>query len=59
MPLLGAAAGAGTNFAFVDYYVSMAHVHFGLRQLARTHGEEAVLDEFHRKLAEAKLPAKA
>lgn len=51
VPLLGAAAGAGTNWAFIDYYVEMAHVHFGLRRLARTHGEEAVLEVFHRALA--------
>lgn len=55
VPLLGAAAGAGTNFAFVDYYVSVAHVHFGLRKIAREHGEEAVLAVFHKALAEAKL----
>jgi hypothetical protein len=56
VPVLGAAAGAGTNYAFVDYYVSMAHVHFGLRRLARTYGDVAVTDEFHRVLAAAKLP---
>ncbi len=50
VPILGAAAGAGTNYAFTQYYVEMAHVHFGLRQLARTHGEAAVLDEFHARL---------
>jgi len=27
VPILGAAAGAGTNYAFTDYYVEMAHVH--------------------------------
>jgi len=32
VPVLGAIAGAGTNYAFVDYYISMAHVHFGLRR---------------------------
>ena len=37
VPLIGAAAGAGTNLAFTDYYVEMAHVHFGLRRLARAH----------------------
>ena len=47
VPILGAAAGAGTNYAFVDYYVAMAHVHFGLRKLARVHGEQAVADYFH------------
>lgn len=56
VPVLGAAAGAGTNYAFVDYYVAMAHVHFGLRRLARTYGDEAVAAEFHRCLAAAKLP---
>ncbi len=56
VPVLGAAAGAGTNYAFTDYYVEMAHVHFGLRQMARTHGEDQVLDAFHAALAKAKVP---
>ncbi len=56
VPVLGAAAGAGTNYAFIDYYVAMAHVHFGLRKLARTYGEEAVTDHFHAVLASGKLP---
>lgn len=56
VPILGAAAGAGTNYAFTDYYVAMAHVHFGLRKLAREHGEVAVLDEFHTVLATQQLP---
>ena len=56
VPVLGAAAGAGTNYAFVDYYVAMAHVHFGLRRLAREYDEQAILDEFHRVLANASLP---
>ncbi|MFQ1699101.1 EcsC family protein [Loktanella agnita] len=56
VPVLGAAAGAGTNYAFVDYYVSMAHVHFALRRLTRLYGEEVVMDEFHRALAARKLP---
>jgi hypothetical protein len=59
VPLVGAVAGAGTNWAFIDYYVEMAHVHFGLRRLARSHGEEAVRDEFLRAtLALAPPPAK-
>ena len=58
VPILGAAAGAGTNWAFIDYYVEMAHVHFGLRQLARAHGEEAVLAQFHKVLAEGEVPVK-
>ena len=56
VPVLGAAAGAGTNYAFIDYYVEMAHVHFGLRRLAREHGETPVIDAFHRVLAEKSHP---
>ena len=58
VPILGAAAGAGTNYAFTDYYVAMAHVHFGLRKLARAHGESRVLDEFHTVLAAKQIPVK-
>ncbi|ROU03500.1 EcsC family protein [Histidinibacterium lentulum] len=57
VPLIGAAAGAGTNYAFIDYYVEMAHVHFGLRRLARGYGEAQVLEEFHKVLAERSRPA--
>lgn len=56
IPILGAAAGAGTNYAFVEYYVEMAHVHFGLRQLARAHDETTVHDQFHQDLAARKIP---
>ncbi|MGR3500348.1 MAG: EcsC family protein [Limimaricola soesokkakensis] len=58
VPILGAAAGAGTNYAFVDYYVEVAHVHFGLRRLARIHGEEQVLDAFHAALERRRMPTK-
>ncbi len=34
VPVLGAAAGAATNYAYVGYYTDVAHVHFGLRRLA-------------------------
>lgn len=34
VPVLGAAAGAATNYAFINYYREMAHVHFRLRRLA-------------------------
>lgn len=54
VPILGAAAGAVTNYAYTGYYQQMAHVHFGLRRLAidadRPH--EAVVAEF-RALLEA------
>jgi hypothetical protein len=35
VPLIGSFAGAGTNLAFMRYYQEMAHIHFGLRRLAR------------------------
>ncbi len=56
VPVLGAAAGAGTNYAFIGYYVEMAHVHFGLRKLIREYGEKPVLDLFHKVLAEGRVP---
>ncbi|WP_412506025.1 EcsC family protein [Roseovarius sp. SYSU LYC5161] len=56
VPVLGAAAGAGTNYAFMDYYTRVAQVHFGLRALARIHGEEAVLTAFHAELARLQRP---
>lgn len=34
VPVIGAAAGAATNFAYTSYYQDIAHVHFGLRRLA-------------------------
>ncbi len=53
IPVLGAAAGAATNYAFTSYYQQMAHVHFGLRRLAieadLSHAE--VLEAFRQKAA--------
>ncbi|SMP22092.1 EcsC family protein [Shimia sagamensis] len=34
VPVIGAAAGAATNYAYTSYYQDIAHVHFGLRRLA-------------------------
>ena len=34
VPVLGAVAGAATNYAYTSYYQDMAHVHFALRKLA-------------------------
>lgn len=34
VPVLGAMAGAATNYAYTSYYEDIAHVHFGLRKLA-------------------------
>ncbi|TDL81402.1 protein EcsC [Palleronia sediminis] len=48
VPLIGAAAGAATNYAFTSYYQEMARVYFGLRALARDSGVpvETLLREF-------------
>lgn len=34
VPVLGAVAGAATNYAYTSYYQEIAQVHFGLRKLA-------------------------
>ncbi len=34
IPVLGAVAGATTNYVYTGYYREIAHVHFGLRRLA-------------------------
>lgn len=41
-PLLGAAAGATINPVFTGYYQKMAHVHFRLRKLERSHPPDQV-----------------
>ncbi|MDE3078677.1 MAG: EcsC family protein [Paracoccaceae bacterium] len=46
VPLLGSVAGAGINYAFVNYYQEMAHVRFGLKRLALDYGEAPVLEAF-------------
>ncbi|WP_223163020.1 EcsC family protein [Roseivivax sediminis] len=48
VPVLGAAAGAATNYAYTSYYQEMAAVHFGLKRLAERTGRprEAVVEEF-------------
>ncbi|MDJ0820788.1 MAG: EcsC family protein [Paracoccaceae bacterium] len=38
VPVIGAAAGAATNFAYTSYYQEMAHVQFGLMRLAARTG---------------------
>jgi MFS family permease len=59
VPILGAAAGAGTNYAFVGYYTEMAHVHFGLRRLTQRYDETEVIEEFHRVLGQKRLGKKS
>ena len=56
VPIIGAAAGAGTNYAFINYYVELAHVHFGLRKLMREHGETVVTEAFHTALSQFGTP---
>lgn len=38
VPVLGAIAGASTNYVYTRYYTEMAHVHFGLRRLGGDSG---------------------
>lgn len=38
VPVLGAVAGAATNYAYTGYYQQMAHVHFGLMALEKRSG---------------------
>ncbi len=46
VPLIGAAAGAGLNLAFLAYFRDMARVRFGLQRLADAHGAQAVEAQF-------------
>ncbi len=50
VPVLGAVAGAATNYAYTNYYQEMAHVHFGMRKLAIEADIHA--DELNKRLAE-------
>ena len=56
VPILGAAAGAGTNYTFISHYTEIAHVHFGLRALARRHDPLQVADIFHDELSKLNRP---
>lgn len=53
MPVLGALAGAATNYAYNSYYQSMADVHFGLRRLAIDADvpETVLLDDLRNRMA--------
>lgn len=59
VPVLGAAAGAGTNYAFIGYYTEMAHVHFGLRAVSRRNDPDQVIEAFHAELDRLTKPIKA
>ena len=41
-PILGAAAGAAVNLAFLEHFRGVARGHFTLRRLERTHGSDRV-----------------
>lgn len=52
VPIIGAAAGAATNYAYTSYYQEMAQVHFGLKTLSRDHTlpQDVVLGAFRARL---------
>lgn len=53
VPVLGAAAGAATNYAYTSYYQQMAQVHFGLRRLAIASNSDhaALVEDFRARVA--------
>ncbi|MBC7133484.1 MAG: EcsC family protein [Roseovarius sp.] len=57
VPVLGAAAGAATNYAYTRYYQDMAHVRFGLRRLAieADRDMEEVIARFRARAAERRV----
>ncbi len=56
IPVLGAAAGAATNYAYTSYYQQMAHVAFGLRALSQRSGipEEQLARDLRLRLQEGR-----
>lgn len=57
VPVLGAVAGAATNYAYTSYYQEMAHVHFGLMDLSRRSGipRDELVAELRREMAQPRL----
>lgn len=57
VPIIGAVAGAATNYAFTSYYQEMARVYFGLRALARDGEEdvETLLHEFRLRVSPPRM----
>ena len=53
VPVIGAVAGAATNFAFTSYYQEMAHVQFGLKRLSLESGiaEGLLVEELRARMA--------
>ncbi|MBM3609514.1 MAG: EcsC family protein [Alphaproteobacteria bacterium] len=48
VPVIGALAGAGINYAFMSHFQGLARGHFTVRRLERAHGEELVRAEYLR-----------
>ncbi|MBA9068333.1 hypothetical protein FHR71_002074 [Methylobacterium sp. RAS18] len=46
LPVVGALGGAAVNIAFMDHYQDLAHAHFTVRRLERTHGKDPVRSEY-------------
>jgi hypothetical protein len=42
VPIIGAAAGAAINLAFLEHFRSVANAHFTVRRLERVYGAERV-----------------
>lgn len=57
VPVLGAVAGAATNYVFTSYYQEMAHVQFGLRKLAEDTGENraALIEKLQSEIASRQI----
>ncbi len=51
VPVLGALGGGAVNYAFIRYYIAMAHVRFGLQRLAEADDAADVAAAFRRALA--------
>lgn len=53
VPVVGAVAGAATNFAYTSYYQEMAHVHFSLKRLSETHNipRETLVSDLRQRLS--------
>ena len=48
VPVLGAIAGAGVNYAFVDHFQGLARGHFTVRRLERKYGADHIRLEYDR-----------
>lgn len=59
IPVLGAVAGAATNYIYTAYYQDMARVRFGLMDLARRRGldHEALVETFRQMVRDDRLAA--